>query len=198
MDTSDVCRSKSGERGWIFNIQPFSIHDGPGIRTTVFMKGCPLTCEWCCNPDSWNTFPDILTRDIKCICCGRCVQACPIGAIAIDEGRRVIDRATCDLCLECAKVCPSGAIAVSGELMSTGEIVQEVAKDQLFYNNSGGGITISGGEPLLQSEFVAQVFEACKERGIHTVLDTSGYAPWNAIEPVLEYVDLVLYDLSSI
>ena len=182
----------------IFNIQPLSIHDGPGIRTTVFMKGCPLRCEWCDNPESQNAFEEIMTRDIKCTQCGRCVEACSLGAITIDEGRRKIDRAKCNLCLECARACPNGAIVISGEYKSVEEVVEEVAKDSLFYRISGGGVTISGGEPLAQSEFVAQVLKGLKEKGIHTALDTTGCAPWEKMERVLEYVDLVLFDLKHV
>ena len=195
MDLSGIGHSRSNQRGLIFNIQPFSIHDGPGIRTTLFTKGCPLRCQWCSNPDGWNAFAEIMTRDSKCVRCGRCAKACPVKAITVDEDWRKIDWARCSLCLECARVCPNGAIIISGKSMSVDEVVQELARDRLFYENSGGGVTISGGEPLMQAEFVAQAFEACKEKGIHTALDTTGLAPWETMESVLEHVDLVLYDL---
>ena len=181
--------------GLVFNIQRYSIKDGPGIRTTVFMKGCPLRCQWCSNPESQRTYPEILTYDIKCVRCGKCAEICPTGAITIDEESRKINRAKCTLCLECAKVCPHKAITVSGEFKTVGEIVKEVEADRLFYENSGGGMTVSGGEPLLQHEFVYQVLKACKEKGLHTTLDTSGYSPWDVMERVLKYTDLVLYDI---
>lgn len=181
--------------GLIFNTQPLSIHDGPGIRTTVFLKGCPLRCEWCSNPDSWNSFPEIMTRDIKCVRCGCCAKACPEGAITLSEDARDLDRAQCGRCIECGSACPNGAIHVLGETVEVEEFVREVAKDELFFKNSGGGITLSGGEPLLQWEFVAQVFEACKQRSIHTTLDTTGYAAWEKLDAVLNYTDLVLYDV---
>ena len=198
MSALDNSHSRSGEKGLIFNIQPLSIHDGPGIRTTVFMKGCPLICEWCENPESQNAFEEIMTRDIKCTRCGRCIEACSLGAITIDEERRKIDRAKCNLCLECANACPNGALFISGEFKGVEEIVEEVAKDSLFYRISGGGVTISGGEPLTQSEFVTQVLKGLKEKGIHTALDTTGFAPWEKMEGVLEYVDLVLFDLKHV
>jgi pyruvate formate lyase activating enzyme len=193
---------KNSERGKgvIFNIQRFSIHDGPGIRTTVFMKGCPLRCKWCSNPESINSFPELMTNDIKCIRCGKCEEACPEGAISFnaDEKIRVIDRRKCNLCLECVKECHSGALVVAGEYMRVEEVVEEVMKDLLFYQNSGGGVTMSGGEPLQQWEFVSEVLKGCKNKGLHTALDTCGYAPWKVMEEVLDHVDLVLYDIKHI
>ncbi len=181
--------------GLVFNIQRYSIHDGPGIRTTVFMKGCPLRCRWCCNLESWNPYPEILTHDMKCIRCGKCEQVCPAGAITIGREGRRINRAKCTLCLECAKVCPTGAISITGEHKTIEEIEKEVGSDKLFYENSGGGVTVSGGEPLFQWEFVSQLLKVCKEKGLHTALDTCGYGSWDGIERVLEYTDLVLFDI---
>ncbi len=195
MNNPDTGSSNPNTMGLIFNIQPFSIHDGPGIRTTVFMKGCPLTCEWCSNPDSWNTFPEIMTRDIKCIGCGICADACPLQAITITRNGREIDRSKCNQCLGCVGVCDNEAIYASGTYMRVDEIVAEVIKDKIFYKNSGGGVTFSGGEPLLQREFLGQVLESCKQNGVHTALDTTGYAPWENIESVINYVDLVLFDV---
>lgn len=187
--------SVNDKKGLVFNIQRFSLHDGPGIRSTVFMKGCPLRCRWCSNPESWNPYPEIITHDIKCIRCGKCEQICPVGAITIDSESRKIDRAKCTLCLECAEVCPSGAISIVGEYMTVDEVLREVESDSLFYQHSGGGVTVSGGEPLVQWEFVYELLKACKEKGLHTALDTSGYSSWDRIERVLEYVDLVLFDI---
>ncbi|MDY7019294.1 MAG: glycyl-radical enzyme activating protein [Chloroflexota bacterium] len=183
------------KKGLIFNIQRFSLHDGPGIRSTVFMKGCPLRCRWCSNPESWNPYLEIITHDIKCIRCGKCEQICSVGAITIDSEGRKIDRAKCTLCLECAEVCPTGAISIAGEYVTVDEALREVESDSLFYQHSGGGVTVSGGEPLLQWEFVYELLKACKEKGLHTALDTSGYSSWDRIERVLEYVDLVLFDI---
>ena len=188
----------SRDSGTIFNIQRFSLHDGPGIRTTVFLKGCPLRCKWCSNPESMSAYPEIMPFDMKCIKCGKCVEVCPQGAIAVVDGMRKIDWSKCNQCLECARVCPSGGIEVVGNYMSVEETVVEVEKDWLFYLNSGGGVTFSGGEPLYQWEFVRDVARQCREKGIHTALDTCGYARWEAIEPVLEYIDLVLYDIKQL
>lgn len=181
--------------GLIFNIQRFSIHDGPGIRTTVFFKGCPLRCRWCSNPESLNGYPEIVTMELRCTRCGRCREVCPVDAIVLDDAGRHIDRGVCNLCLKCAEVCPTGAIAVTGRWMTVDEIMSEVASDDLFYQNSGGGVTLSGGEPLLQWEFALELLKACKQRGFHTALDTSGDADWDVLEKVLKGTDLVLYDI---
>jgi pyruvate formate lyase activating enzyme len=181
--------------GLIFNIQRFSLHDGPGIRSTVFMKGCPLHCKWCSNPESINAYPEIMTYDTKCIRCERCVQVCPKEAITIVEDMRKIDRSNCDLCMECVKACTSGAIEEVGKYMSVDEVVEEVTKDLLFYKNSGGGVTLSGGEPLIQWGFAVEILRRCREQGIHTALDTSGHTDWGIMEQILEYVDLVLFDI---
>ena len=178
--------------GLVFNIQRFSLHDGPGIRTTVFLKGCPLRCKWCSNPESMNSYVEIMTQDIKCIKCNRCVEVCPQRAISIVHGQKKIDWEKGNLCLECAKVCSSGAIELVGKLMSVDEVVAEIERDRLFYLNSGGGVTFSGGEPLNQWEFV---LKACKDKGINTALDTTENDPWDIFKKVLDYCDLVLYDL---
>lgn len=185
-------------KGLIFNIQKFSLHDGPGIRTTVFMKGCPLSCKWCSNPESIKPYPELMTHDIKCIRCGKCVEACPQEAIKVIDDLRRVDRSKCNLCMDCVKVCPSGALQQSGSYISLDELVAEVEKDRLFYLNSGGGVTFSGGEPLLQWEFIREALRRCKEQGLHTVLDTTGCASWDIMERVLDYVDLVLYDVKHI
>ncbi len=182
-------------RGLIFNIQRFSIHDGPGIRTVVFFKGCALRCRWCSNPESWNAYQEIVTNDLRCTRCGRCQQVCPVNAIVVDERARRLDRGLCNRCLQCADVCPTGALAATGKWMTVDEVMQEAAADDLFYQNSGGGVTLSGGDPLQQWEFAVDLLKACKERGFHTAVETSGFAEWNVLERVLEYTDLVLYDV---
>jgi pyruvate formate lyase activating enzyme len=182
-------------RGLIFNIQKFSLQDGPGIRTTIFMKGCPLRCKWCSNPESWNAYPEVWDFPMKCVGCGKCQEACPREAIYVDDIVRRIDRSRCTTSMECVKVCTSGGKEQVGKYVSIEETVKEIEKDVPFYKNSGGGVTFSGGEPLLQWEFVQQVLRQCKEKGIHTALDTCGHVPWSAFEEVLDYVDLVLYDI---
>jgi pyruvate formate lyase activating enzyme len=184
--------------GLVFNIQRFSLHDGPGIRSTVFLKGCPLRCRWCSNPESMNVYPEIMTFDIKCIKCGKCVPVCPSGAISLVAGKREIDWSRCNQCLKCVEVCPSGAIQQMGKSMTVSEVFTEVEKDILFYKNSNGGVTFSGGEPLLQWKFVRDIARQCKLSGIHTALDTSGYARWEVIQKVLDYIDLVLFDIKHI
>jgi pyruvate formate lyase activating enzyme len=195
---SVAVQSIENSKGLVFNIQRFSIHDGPGIRTTLFMKGCPLKCKWCSNPESQASYPEIFTLDRNCIGCGKCVEVCPKGAITLDESGRRIDREKCDRCLICTEVCPSEAIVTAGAWKDVHEVLEELQKDALFYRNSGGGITVSGGEPLLQWKFVCDVFKACGEKNFHRALDTSGCAPWDVVEKVIEDVDLVLYDIKMI
>ncbi|MDD5127362.1 MAG: glycyl-radical enzyme activating protein [Dehalococcoidales bacterium] len=180
-------------KGLVFNTQSFAIQDGPGIRTTVFMKGCPLHCQWCSNPESQKAHPEIMTTDIKCISCRKCAGLCD--AISFNSKGRQIDRAKCNLCLKCAEVCPSKAIEQIGKYLTVDEVLKEVLRDEALYRNSGGGMTVSGGEPLLQPEFVTELCRRAKEKGIHTALDTCGYAPWAVMEKVLKYIDLVLFDV---
>jgi len=187
------------ETGIVFNIQRFSVHDGPGIRTTVFLKGCPLTCLWCANPESQDFSPGLLTRDILCAGCGACVKTCPKGAITIaGETGRIIDRKKCDKCMHCVDACLYQALAVSGKKMSAEEIMEEVLKDKLFYKNSGGGVTVSGGEPLAQSRFTLQLLRCCKREGLRTALDTSGHGRWEDMEELLELTDLLLFDIKHL
>ncbi|MDE8731537.1 glycyl-radical enzyme activating protein [Eubacteriales bacterium DFI.9.88] len=176
------------EKGVIFNIQRFSIHDGEGIRTIVFMKGCPLKCIWCCNPESQNIEPEVLFLRDKCIGCMHCVQICPLEAMEID-------RKSCRQCGSCARVCPSSAKRLSGRYVTVDEMVKEVEKDRVFYRNSGGGITVSGGEPMMQPEFVAELLRKCHIHDIHTAIETSGFAETEAFLSVIEHVDEVFFDL---
>jgi pyruvate formate lyase activating enzyme len=186
---------EAGLCGLVFDIQKYSLHDGPGIRTTVFMKGCPLACRWCSNPESQNPKQEIMTYDIRCIGCGKCAEVCSTGAITFDGAKREIDWEKCDECLECARVCPARGIECVGRHMTIDEVVAKVEQDRVFYENSGGGMTVSGGEPLVQWEFVSSVLQRCREKGLHTALDTSGMAPWKNLERVLEHADLVLFDI---
>lgn len=186
-------------RGTVFDIQRFSIHDGPGIRTTVFMKGCPLKCLWCSNPESQDFFPNLIVRNINCRGCGECVEACPDGAIIITkEKERKIDWEKCNQCVRCVDACIYDSLKICGRDMQVEEVFDEVMKDNLFYKNSGGGITVSGGEALSQSEFVTELLEMSKGEGLHTALDTTGYCPWEKMEKVLRFVDLVLFDIKHL
>jgi pyruvate formate lyase activating enzyme len=180
--------------GTIFNIQGYSIHDGPGIRTTVFLKGCPLRCLWCQNPESHSPSPELFFSPEKCAACGKCVQACPEHAVHIRGRVSATDRNRCKGTGACVRICPNEARALIGRRVTADEVFAEVAADSMFYRDSGGGVTLSGGEPLAQPEFAASILEKCKAAGFHTVLDTCGYSPWPTLENVLRYVDLVLYD----
>jgi len=180
--------------GMIFDIKKYAIHDGPGIRTTVFFQGCPLSCWWCHNPESQSRRPMLLYRANRCVLCGTCVEICPQNGISIN-GVATTDRAKCDVCGECAQVCYYGAREVSGREMSVAEVLAEIERDVPFYDQSGGGVTFSGGEPLLQRRFLAELLRECKGREIHTVVDTSGLAAWDVIYDIRDDVGLFLYDL---
>ena len=182
--------------GLISAVQKYSTKDGPGIRSTVFFKGCPLGCLWCSNPELIRPLPDLLYSREKCRHCGTCIQVCPQGALSFGEdGYILIDRVKCDGCGRCVEECPEGALELAGRFMTVDEVVEDLLKDRVFYETSGGGVTFSGGEPLWQSGFVAQVAQRMKDEGIHTALDTAGDVTWCRIEEVLPFIDLVLYDI---
>ncbi len=181
--------------GLTFNVQRFSTEDGPGIRTTVFLKGCPLRCAWCHNPEGLEPNADLVWYDMRCIAARECLSACPKGALELTPAGMRIERAICDGCGACAAACPAGALEVIGRRWSVQELLVEVCKDQVFYETSGGGVTFGGGEPLLQADFLAALLPHCKEAGLHVALDTCGALPWERYERVLPWVDLVLYDL---
>lgn len=180
--------------GMVMGIQRFTMCAGPGIRTTVFLKGCVLRCPWCFNPEGWDPQPEILFFRLKCGRCGACVEACPAGAVNVDRPG-LIDRRRCTRCMKCVEACHYGALMKVGEWMDVAAVLDEVLRDMPFYVNSGGGLTVSGGEPLLQADFVAELLREAKRRGLHTCLDTAGYAPGVAVEKVLPWVDLVLFDV---
>nr|WP_312577614.1 trans-4-hydroxy-L-proline dehydratase activase [Sedimentibacter sp.] len=179
----------------IFNIQKFSVHDGPGIRTTVFLKGCPLRCLWCHNPESQNLKKEILYDSKKCVLCGKCKEVCPNDAIKIEDGKLTTDKDKCNYCGECVVYCMYGAREVAGKIYSADEVVKEVMKDKIFYEQSNGGVTLSGGEPLIQIEFVEELLKRLKEEKIHTAVDTSGAVSFEILERAAKYTDLFLYDL---
>lgn len=185
--------------GMVFNIQRFSIQDGPGIRTTVFFKECPLRCLWCSNPESQSPFPEVAHRDSLCTGCGDCLKVCDQEAISVTTSDGAfaitIDRERCTNCGKCIDACTVGALRFYGQTMSIDEVFDEARRDMDFYSNSGGGVTAGGGEPLRQADFVAEWFRRCRGIGIHTVLDTCGYARVSALEKVLPETDLVLFDL---
>lgn len=184
--------------GTIVNIQKYSIHDGPGIRTTVFLKGCPLSCWWCHNPESQSTKNEIMFFEQKCTGCGICVKRCPEEAITMREMKPTIDETKCILCGNCTDFCYNEAREYVGQKIGAIELFKEIQKDEIFYEESGGGVTFSGGEPLLQVDFLSEVLDICNKKNIHTTLDTSGYTKWENIEKIVNKVDLFLYDLKLI
>ena len=181
--------------GIVFNIQKYSIQDGPGIRTTVFLKGCPLRCAWCANPESQHAEPQIAHRDSLCSKCGRCVDACQEKAISVDAKGIYIDRKLCTNCGKCIDVCSPQALKMFGDKMSVREVFEKIREDAEFYRNSGGGVTVSGGEPLAQPDFVAALFRLCWNNGIETCIETSGCASSKALMEILPYTSLVLFDI---
>ena len=185
-------------KGLIFNFQRYSIHDGPGIRTLVFLKGCPLRCIWCCNPESQTLVTEIEFHHQLCTQCGKCITACPTGAINSDLlllSAPKIDPSKCQHCGACVDVCPSGALKRIGEWYTPEQVMHEVLKDAAVFRRSGGGVTLSGGEPMSQPEFTYEVLKACYEHNIHTALETTGAVRWNLYEKILPVTDLFLYDL---
>ena len=181
--------------GIVFDIKRYAIHDGPGIRTTVFLKGCPLACPWCHNPESQFAAPEMIFREGRCIACKACLEVCTRGAISWLGTGPATDRGACTACGECAAVCYAEARERIGREMTVDETMAEIEADRPFYEESGGGATFSGGEPLAQPEFLGAMLRACRRAGIHTALDTCGCAPWDALDRIRAEVDLFLYDL---
>jgi pyruvate formate lyase activating enzyme len=183
--------------GTVFDIRKFSIHDGPGIRTTVFLKGCPLRCAWCHNPESQSAEPELVVRPGRCLRCGACVEACPEDAIQMGADGPITDRTRCEQCGVCVDACFSGARELAGRELAVAQVMAEIERDRPFYDESGGGATFSGGEPLLQPGFLLELLKACRTQEIHTTLDTCGHAPWSVLDRVRPYVDLFLYDVKT-
>lgn len=179
----------------IFNTQRFSIHDGPGIRTVIFFKGCPLHCLWCANPESQLFKPELEVLPKNCIGCGECMKACPENAIYFDENGIHIRRELCRRCGSCAKECYSKTLKFVGEQMTVEQVVAEIKKDEVFYRNSGGGVTFSGGEPLAQGEFCVEVLKRCRAEGIHTAIETSGYGDKDTFIRMARELDLIFFDI---
>ena len=181
----------------VFNIQRFCLHDGPGIRTVVFLKGCPLRCAWCHNPESQLPRPELLFDERRCLRCMSCVRACPKGALKF-KGELLVDEAKCDLCGLCERACPTNALTICGKWMSASEVMAEVLKDKVFYEKSGGGLTISGGEPTLQPEFALELSALAKSNNVSMTLETNGFCDYATFSRILDSVDLVLYDVKAV
>ena len=181
--------------GFIFDIKKYAIHDGPGIRTTVFFKGCPLHCQWCQNPESWERLPELGYRTGRCIKCGQCVEICTNQATTFTDDQPSTDAIKCNLCGECVDACVAGAREIIGQEMTVDQVMTEVEKDIIFYEQSNGGATFSGGEPLMQPEFLLALLNQCKTHGIHTAVDTCCFAEFEIIRKVADKTDLFLCDL---
>jgi pyruvate formate lyase activating enzyme len=186
-------------KGTIFDIKQFSVHDGPGIRTTVFFKGCPLKCAWCHNPEGISSQTEIMVFSDRCLSgCRDCLTACPLGAL-FKRGKTIrLDRALCDGCGACARACPAEALQSIGRLVTAADVMAEIAKDAQFYAESGGGVTFSGGEPMLQHRFLGVLLTECRGQGLRTAVDTSGMADYPQFEAILPLVDLFLFDLKTL
>ncbi len=183
--------SNAAARGRVFDVQRFSVHDGPGIRTTVFLKGCPARCLWCHNPESQSFAPEVLVVETRCASCGTCETVCPHGAPPPGSG-------LCTACGACVDACPAGARRLAGRETTVEEVMEEILRDRVFYEESGGGVTFSGGEPLAQPVFLRTLVEACRDAGIRTAVDTCGFAPRDLVLALAPLVDLFLFDVKLV
>jgi pyruvate formate lyase activating enzyme len=184
--------------GIVTDIQHYSVHDGPGIRTIVFLKGCPLRCKWCSNPETQEVYPELGYNVKKCIMCKKCIAICPENCITALDEKIFINRERCTRCFKCQEVCPTGAIRRFGYIKTVKEVMDEVKKDRIFYEYSGGGLTLSGGECLVQHEFAISLLKFAKKTGINTAIETTGYAAKDILLDVAEYTDYILYDLKHV
>jgi pyruvate formate lyase activating enzyme len=201
INASSQAHHRSDPQGLIFDIRKYSLHDGPGVRTTVFFKGCPLECRWCCNPESQAGRPELVWVGERCLACDLCLSACEKEALSsAAAGGKTIDRERCDCCGVCARRCPGEALNLIGRRVTVEEVLDEVTRDALYFEASGGGLTLSGGEPLAQPEFAAELLRRYKheEKGGHTAVETCGFVAWPVIERVAPDVDLFLYDLKHL
>jgi len=195
----EVGRSAPEERPVIFDIQRFSVHDGPGIRTLVFFKGCPLRCQWCSNPESYTREPQVAYYRNRCLGCLRCVEVCRRGAVWAGPGGRLeTDPQRCQGCAACVGACYAQARVLLGRRMTVEEIMTEIRKDSIFYRRSGGGVTLGGGEATLWPISAGEILAACQAEGIHTAIETCGHAPWSNVEGLLEYLNLVIFDIKHL
>lgn len=181
--------------GMVFDIKRYAIHDGPGIRTTVFMKGCPLSCQWCHNPEGLSIEPCITYDAKQCIGCRECITACPENALELTPQGIILNKDVCTACGCCADICTAKAREMAGRQETVSHLLDIISRDRLFYETSGGGVTFSGGEPLLQWKALVPLLKGCSKSGIHRAVDTSGYCPWEALEEVAKHTDLFLFDL---
>lgn len=181
-------------QGTIFNIQKFCVNDGPGIRTTVFFKGCPLNCIWCHNPESKKAVPEVFYNASKCVKCGKCAMKCEKNCHIFENDTHKYARPECIICGNCCDVCPTEALEVAGYTITADEALKDVMKDKVFYDNSGGGMTLSGGEPMMQFEFALELMKKAKENGIHTCMETCGFADSDKYRKIAKYTDIFLFD----
>lgn len=185
----------NGETGIITEVQGFTVHDGPGIRSMAFFKGCPLRCKWCQNPETWAVRPELMHNPDDCIGCNKCINVCTQKAVTVSNGGIEINRELCNVCGVCAQTCYGRALKMTGKCMTVDELYEKLMEDKVFHKNSGGGVTLSGGECTMQSKFVVALLKKLKEENVHTAIETCGHCSWENFREVVQYVDLVLFDI---